>query len=82
MYFSPALQQIIPLEFHHWQTGLLMVSRLMIPLTVLVFLQTRFGGFNDFDQHFAHVSTDEEKKWNCTHRLNGATCSGNGVARS
>lgn len=39
-----------------------MATGLGIPLTVLVFLQTRFGGLSDFDQHLAHASTDEESK--------------------
>ncbi|MBD8165596.1 hypothetical protein [Erwinia persicina] len=46
----------------HWQTGQFVATALGIPLTVLVFLQTRFGGLSDFDQHLAHASTDEESK--------------------
>lgn len=39
-----------------------MATGLGISLTVLVFLQTHFGGLSDFDQHLAHASTDEETK--------------------
>ncbi|MBV6691220.1 MULTISPECIES: hypothetical protein [Serratia] len=39
-----------------------MATGLGIPLTVPVFLQTRFGRLSDFDQHLVHASTDEEAK--------------------
>ncbi|XQS18736.1 hypothetical protein ACJ6TS_09440 [Citrobacter telavivensis] len=39
-----------------------MATRLGISFTVLVFLQTHFGGLSEFEQRFAHAPTDEEMK--------------------
>jgi type VI secretion system protein ImpL len=46
----------------HWQTGLFVATGLGFLIFVLLFLQSRFGGGNNFDLHLAHAASDEEKK--------------------